>query len=260
MPRVLLSNDDGVDSPTLLPFVQCLSRWAEVAVVVPAREKSWIGKAITRFAPVTAELRERNGVPWAVVEGSPADCVNLAVHSFGWARPDLVVSGINLGLNFGSAFVLSSGTIGAVFEGWIAGLPAVAFSMAIPNDAFGLKGEARQAAVGERAVRVAEVASDIARTLWEVGFPKSVDAFSVNLPAEATLETPRRVTGVTRTRYGPLFVPDGAGCFRHRFSYLEPLEDEGDVSVVSRGFVAITPLRLDFSVPLPAALRQRLER
>ncbi|MCX8071301.1 MAG: 5'/3'-nucleotidase SurE [Candidatus Binatia bacterium] len=260
MPHLLVTNDDGADSPTLGPFVEALSHWADVAVVVPAREKSWIGKAITRFAPVAVELTSRNGIAWAVVDGSPADCVNLAVHSLGWQRPDVVVSGINLGLNFGSAFVLSSGTVGAVLEGWIAGLPAIAFSMAIPNDAFGVQGEARNAVVGQCAERVAHVASEIARTLWETGFPDSVDVFSVNLPAEATLNTPRRVTTVTRTRYGPLFIADGSGRFRHRFSYLEPLEDNGDVAVVSRGYVAITPLRIDFSATVPPGLRARLER
>ncbi len=260
MPRVFLTNDDGADSPTLLPFLEALSQWAEVSVVVPAQEKSWIAKAITRFAPVSVELESRSGVPWAIVDGSPADCVNLAVHSLGWERPDLVVAGINLGLNFGSAFVLSSGTVGAVLEAWIAGLPAVAFSMAVPNDAFGLQGEARYAAVSSCAERVALVASDIARTLAEVGFPQSVDVFSVNLPADATRDTPRRVTSVTRTRYGPLFVPEALGRFRHRFSYLEPLEDHGDVAAVRRGYIAITPLRLDFSVALPPRLLERLER
>lgn len=260
MPRVLLTNDDGADSPTLLPFASALSQWAKVSVAVPAQEKSWIGKAITRFAPVAVSVENRDGIPWAVVDGSPADCVNLAVHSLGWERPDLVLSGVNLGLNFGSAFVLSSGTIGAVFEGWIAGLPAIAFSMAIPNDAFGVQGEARYAAVGHYAERVSTVASDIARALWEVGFPQSVDVFSVNMPADATRQTPRRITRVTRTRYGPLFVPEGSGRFRHRFSYLQPLEDHGDVATVSNGCIAITPLRLDFSVDVPRELREQLER
>ncbi len=260
MPRVFLTNDDGADSPTLLPFLQALSDWAEVAVVVPAQERSWIGKAITRFAPVGVRMERRKGVPWAIVDGSPADCVNLAVHSLEWPRPDLVVAGINLGLNFGSAFVLSSGTVGAVFEASIAGVPAVAFSMAIPSDAYGLKGEARYAAVGGCAERAAVVASDIARTLWEVGFPQAVDVFSVNLPAEVTPHTPRRITRVTRTRYGPLFVREASGQFRHRFSYLEALDDDGDVAAVTHGFVAITPLRLDFSVALPTKLLERLER
>jgi 5'-nucleotidase len=260
VPRILVTNDDGVDAPTLGPLLDALSRWAELYVAVPSQERSWIGKAITRFAVVDVERTQRNGLPWAVVQGSPADCVNLAVHSLGWPRPDLVVAGINLGLNFGSAFLLSSGTVGAVFEGWIAAIPSVAFSMAIPHDAYGVQGEARNARIGNYAPRVAAVASEITRLLWEEGFPPSVDAFSVNMPAEAGPETPRRVTSVTRTRYGPLFVEERKNGFRHRFSYLQPLEDGGDVALVSRGVIAITPLRLDFSARLPETLRARLER
>lgn len=260
MPRVLVTNDDGVDSPTLLPFLEALSTWVDLAVAVPLHERSWIGKAITRFAPVRVQRTHQSAIPWAVVDGSPADCVNLAIHSLDWPRPDLVISGINLGLNFGSAFLLSSGTVGAAFESWIAGVPAMAFSMAIPNDAFGVQGEARAVTLGNAARRVARVASDMSRTLWEEGFPPEVDAFSVNLPAEADVDTPRRVTRVARTRYGPLFVPEDASSFRHRFSYLQPLEDGGDVALVRQGVIAITPLRLDFSVPISEPLRKRLER
>lgn len=260
MPRLLVTNDDGVDSPTLQPLVEVLSAWADVFVAVPLHERSWIGKAITRFAPVRVQRTNQAGIPWAVVDGSPADCVNLAIHSLSWPRPELVISGINVGLNVGCAFLLSSGTVGAAFESWIAGVPAVAFSMAVPNDVFGIKGEARAAAVGNTGRRVAHVVSDIARALWEEGFPPGVDVFSVNLPAEADSNTPRRLTRVARTRYGPLFVAEDTASFRHRFSYLEPLEEGGDVALVHRGVIAITPVRLDFSAPIPEPLRRRLER
>lgn len=261
-PRILLTNDDGVDSPTLLPLYRALRGWAEVDVVVPATERSWIGKAITRFGALRVWRERRAEEEWIVVDGLPADCINLGIHSLGLARPNLVVSGVNLGLNFGLAFVLSSGTVGAALESWIAGVPAIAFSMAIPNDAYGLSGPARQVALGPRVERASEVASELTRTLWAHGMPAGVDAFSVNMPADVSAHTPRRVGRVARTRYGPLFAPTGNGEFRHRFSYLEPLEQgaDTDVALVSQGLVAITPLKLELSASVPESLRQAWER
>lgn len=259
--RVLLTNDDGADSPALIPLWQALRTWAAVDVVVPAVERSWIGKAVTRFAPVRVHPQERGGGTWYVVEGTPADCVNLAVHSLGLPRPDLVVSGINLGLNFGLAFVLSSGTVGAAMESWIAGIPAIAFSMAIPNDAYGLSGEARTRALGGRAEAAAQVANELARILWQYGMPDGVDFFSVNMPADVTAHTPRRLTRVAATRYGPLFSAVGANEFRHRFHSLEVLEEAADTDIasVSNGAVAITPIRLSLSATLPEAVARLWE-
>jgi len=262
MPTILLTNDDGIDSPTLVPLVRALEPLGRVRVVVPAVERSWIGKAITRFGPVKVVPVQRDGIAMHTVSGSPADCVNLAVHTLFADRPDLVVSGINIGLNFGLAFLLSSGTVGAAMEAWIAGLPALAFSTAIPNDAYGLAGLERLKALGGLPQATAAVSADILATVLREGFPADVDCFTVNMPAEVTPATPRVLARVTRSRYGRLFVPDADGGYRHRFQSYWSLEspDDGDMQVVNRGAVAITPLRLDFSAALPDGLRAALEK
>ena len=260
--NILLTNDDGIDSPTLVPLARALGSCGAVRVVVPASERSWIGKAITRFDVVHAGTTVRDGVPMHAVGGTPADCVNLGVHTLAPERPDLVVSGINLGLNFGLAFVLSSGTVGGALEAWIAGVPAIAFSMAIPNDAYGLTGARRIAALGTRPLAAAAVARDIVETLLQSGFAEGVDCISVNLPADVGPGTPRVVARVTRSRYGPLFVPAPEGGYEHRFQSLTALESppDGDMAVVQRGAIAITPLRLGFDVPVPDRWRAALER
>jgi 5'-nucleotidase len=260
VPTLLLTNDDGVDSPTLPPLARALARLAEVQTVVPDTERSWIAKAITRFEPLRVRQTERDGMPITTVSGSPADCVNLAVHTLHRGRPDLVVSGVNLGLNYGLAFLLSSGTVGAAIEACIAGLRAVAFSMAIPADAYGLTGAHRAALLGTRVETVAEIAADVVADLLGREFPPGVDCFSVNMPADATLRTPRVVTHVTRCRYGRLFVPGPDGEYVHRFSSLEAIAAGGDIAVVDGGTVAITPLCLDPSVDVPGDVRNRLER
>jgi len=262
MPIILITNDDGIDSPTLAPLARALQRLGTVRVVVPSSERSWIGKAISRFDVVRAEATQRDGIPMHAVSGTPADCVSLAVHTLFEDRPDLVVSGINLGLNFGLAFILASGTVGGALEGWIAGVPSIAVSMAIPNDAYGLTGAQRIAALGNRPQAAAAVTADIVETIVREGFPSDVDVFSINMPADVTHDTPRVVARVTRSRYGPLFVPGPDGGYLHRFQSLFSLEtpDDGDIQVVMRDAIAIAPLRLDLTGTLPARLQAALER
>jgi 5'-nucleotidase len=261
MPHILISNDDGIDSPTLVPLSRALAALGSTRVVVPDVERSWIGKAITRYGTLRAKPCERDGVPATAVSGTPADCVSLAVHTFEPTKPDIVVSGINMGLNYGISFVLSSGTIGAATEAWIAGIPAVAFSIALPGDAYGVAPDAEHADLAGRAERAAAVARDITTELLAAGLPEGVDVLSVNMPANVTVDTPRRVTKIARTRYGRLFVGRGDG-FAHEFHRLEVLDrsDDGDVAVVDRGAVSITPIHFDLSTTTPDSFRRRFER
>lgn len=263
MPRFLLTNDDGLDSPVLVPLARALSGFGSVRVVVPEGERSWIGKAISRFDTVQVRPVEREGFPVLAVSGTPADCVSLGVSRLLPEPPDLVVSGINLGLNFGTAFLLSSGTVGAACEAWITGVPSVAFSMAIPAAAYGSDGPARAERIRPYLAPAVNVAAEIVATLLAHGFPESVDMITVNLPPDAHEGTPRRVTRVTRARYAPVFRPAGDGDgYVHRFQSYEALEDDpdGDVATVGRGEVSITPLRFEFSARMPSALHAALER
>lgn len=262
MRTILLTNDDGIDSPALVPLARALGRLGRVRVVVPDSERSWIGKAISRFEVLQVATTTRQGCAMHAVSGTPADCVSLGIHTLFDAPPDIVVSGINLGLNYGGAFVLSSGTVGGAIEGWIAGLPAVAFSMAIPNDAYGLTGAARVEALGEQPLAAAAVAVEVLETILAGGYPAHVDCFSVNMPADVGLRTPRRVARVSRSRYGPLFEPGPDGGYVHRFRWLTDLDedDQGDIEVLRRGAVGITPLRFDFDTDLSPDLRAALER
>jgi 5'-nucleotidase len=111
--RILLTNDDGIFAPGLAAMERALGRLGEVQVAAPSTEQSGVGHAITFLTPLTAkevfEGERHRG--WAV-DGSPADAVKLAIAEFCPARPDLVVSGINSGLNAGIN-VLYSGTVAA---------------------------------------------------------------------------------------------------------------------------------------------------
>ena len=95
--NILLTNDDGIDAPALVPLARALAELGQVSVVVPDRERSWVGKAITRFDPVSVEETSREGIVMHAVSGYPADAVQLGIHALGLPHPDLVVSGIKLG-------------------------------------------------------------------------------------------------------------------------------------------------------------------
>jgi len=260
MPRILVTNDDGVDSPLLIPLARALQRLGDVTVVVPHVERSWVGKSISRFDVLRVAEIERDGLAIHTVTGTPADCTSLALHTLFDRKPDFVVSGINLGLNFGLAFVLSSGTVGAAVEAAIGGVAAIAFSLALPRDAYGLAGPQRVQALGDRPHRAAEVAAEITETFLRHGMPGEVDCVSVNFPEDISSDSPRHIAAVTRTTYDRLFVPVEGG-FRHQFGGLSiDANPEGDVAVVSRGAVSISPLRFELNGRLPEALARDLTR
>lgn len=131
--RLLISNDDGIRSPFLHALVAAFrAAGHELSVVAPLHEQSWTGASKCRHRPVaSAQVDHGLGVPTWTVDGTPADCVNIALAHLlpgGPAAIDGVVTGINLGLNTTLGFISASGTIAAAWEGALHGLPAMACS------------------------------------------------------------------------------------------------------------------------------------
>src|SRR5262245_20832196 len=117
MSRILVSNDDGIDSPGIYALAEALRSVGHVDVVAPDTQQSAVGHALTVGLPLRAVKHERNGQPfgWSI-SGKPADCVKLAVTHLLPERPDLVVSGINHGRNTAVSLIYS-GTVSAATEG-----------------------------------------------------------------------------------------------------------------------------------------------
>lgn len=263
---LLVTNDDGVTSPALIPLVRALERIEDVERVntlVPDRERSWIAKAMTRFEDVAvATPAAREGDPCIMTSsGTPADCTNLGIHSVFDTRPDLVVSGINIGLNHGMAFVMGSGTVGAAAEGVIAGLPAIAFSIGVRGGhgtftQYALSTEGR-----ELWLRSAEVAADIVQGVLSQGLPAGVDLLNVNFPQEVSLDTPRVVTEVARLGYDALFKAREESLYAVDYqgqTERRPSDAQTDLAAIDEGLVSITPLRLSRAAPIDADLREAL--
>ncbi|HUR39693.1 MAG TPA: 5'/3'-nucleotidase SurE [Verrucomicrobiae bacterium] len=123
--RILLSNDDGCQAPGLVCLAQLLRQHAELTVVAPDRNRSGASNSLTLLTPVRVTNRHADGT--LCIDGTPTDCVHLALTGLMDKEPDMVVSGINAGPNLGDD-VLYSGTVAAAMEGRHLGLPAIAVS------------------------------------------------------------------------------------------------------------------------------------
>jgi 5'/3'-nucleotidase len=123
--RILLSNDDGYFSPGLTVLAECLDGLGEITVVAPERDRSGASNSLTLDRPLTVR-RSANG--FLFVNGTPTDCVHLAVTGLLEHLPDIVVSGINLGANMGDDTIYS-GTVAAAMEGFLLGIPSIAMSL-----------------------------------------------------------------------------------------------------------------------------------
>jgi 5'-nucleotidase len=124
--RILLSNDDGYQAAGLICLYQALSTVADISVVAPERNRSGASNSLTLENPIRAYQAE-NGFTY--VDGTPTDCVHLAITGLLAQEPDMVIAGINAGSNMGDD-VLYSGTVAAAMEGRFLGLPAIAISLA----------------------------------------------------------------------------------------------------------------------------------
>lgn len=181
-PLLLLTNDDGIAAPGLRALVGALKPVGDVAIVAPSAERSAVGHAITLSDPLRVDPYSCDDFHGFAVNGTPADCVKIACWALLGRKPDLLVSGINLGINTGIN-ILYSGTVSAATEGSFLGIPSFAISLAtFENPDF------RYAA---------EFAGKLAGILLERGLPRGI-YLNVNVPAVPA----ERIEGVSVTRQG----------------------------------------------------------
>ena len=164
MPHILLTNDDGYQAPGLRTLAAALQSFASVSIVAPSQEQSGAAQSLTLRRPIVCQqIAERE---WAV-DGTPADCVIVALHKLLPEKPDMVISGINHGANLGEN-VYYSGTVGAAREAALHHIPAVAMSLC-----------SKSATVKfESAARVARSAAEL---ILQEGLPDQV-LLNLNVP------------------------------------------------------------------------------
>jgi 5'-nucleotidase len=236
---ILLTNDDGIYAPGLAAMERQLERLGEVYVVAPATEQSGVGHSITYLNPLIVkelfDARQRRG--WAV-EGSPADCVKIGIFEFCPRRPDLVVSGINGGLNAGIN-VLYSGTVAAAIEGAFFGITSVAASLEFDEHA--------------RFDEAAVLARQVIEQILEKKGP-GPQLYNLNIPTSAVTSDERKMSVVPMglVRYGEQYEkridPRGRSYFwAIGDPPAPPGQHETDLSALRKGHVTLTPLQFDLT-------------
>ncbi len=243
MPRILVTNDDGYFSPGIAALASALRALGDVIVVAPQTEASAVGHALTLRRPLRVEKMSEQVY---AVDGTPTDCVNIAIDEVMTERPDLVVSGINHGLNVGDD-VTYSGTVAGAFEGALLGYPAIAVSLERPGSNF---------------APAAEIAAKLAAVVLAQGLPFRT-FLNINVPKgeikgiRTTVQAKRNhITKVDR-RMDPRQRP---------YFWIEEAQDDwaphdrSDRQAIQDGFVSITPLQPDLTDHKSIELVERLTK
>jgi 5'-nucleotidase len=233
--HILLSNDDGYLAKGLITLADALSKYADISVVAPDKNRSAASNSLTLDMPLRA-VQEENG--FIKVDGTPTDCVHLAITGLLQNEPDMVFAGINHGANLGDD-VLYSGTVAAATEGRFLGLPAIAISLATINEPNYFE-------------TAAHVAIVLLQKLNQSPLPKDT-ILNVNVP-----DIPiNRLKGYRATRLGQRHKSEpviGSADPRGRLIYwIGPPgreQDAGpgtDFHAINAGYVSITPLQVDLT-------------
>lgn len=236
--NILISNDDGIDAPGLAALAHELKKIGRVTVVAPDKQQSAVGHAITMNYPLRVHEFRKNGSFFGyAVEGTPADCVKLAVRALLKRKPDILVSGINHGSNTAIS-IIYSGTVSAATEGTILGIPSIAVSLTTygPTDF--------------------SVAARFTRKLTQLvarrGLPPGT-LLNVNVPPVKE----REIKGVLVTRQGKSVWDDrfdvrrdpGNKEYYWLTGSLTQVDDELDIDqcAVSNKYISVTPIQYDLT-------------
>lgn len=264
MTEILLTNDDGIQSPGLWAAAQALSTLGFVHVAAPRDQFSGAGRSLPSNSDGVIQIRqvEVNGQTWQVhaVGGTPAQAVQHGVLEILERRPDLIVSGINYGENVGTGVTIS-GTVGAALEGAALGIPSLAIS---------LETEAHHHFSHSTEVDFSTAAYFTAyfgKLLLAKRFPPDVDVLKVDLPCDATPETPWTVTRLSRKRYFEPLAPQRTswdepariGYYRNDADFAD--EPGTDVyALQAQRIISVTPLSLDLTSRVELGEFERLLR
>ena len=247
MTDILVTNDDGYKSAGFVPLIKELTKKYSVTTIAPDRGRSWIGKAITTKKKLRLKKIIYEGIDMYLLDGTPADCVQIGLYDLVETRPKIVLSGINIGLNIGRARTLSSGTIGAAIEGSIDGVKAIASSLSIPLT----MRENKTDFYNPKNYRYFENAAQITTKVTSIVIDNvfdGVDLFSLNIPFDATVNTSLSITTLFKARYGRLFYRTG-NTFIHQTPPVEfkNMDEYSDLRAIHDNTISLTPMNISFA-------------
>jgi len=245
-PLILMTNDDGIDSWFLRALVEAHLEEFRVVVAAPMGEQSWISRATSRNKRV--HLTEYPGYPCKAfaLDGTPSDCVNIALGHLLEERPALVVSGMNLGYNASLPLVLASGTVAGALEGAFWQIPALAFSYQVPHEDY--EDLRRRHGYCEGPLRngvltAARRAVDFSRQRLGEKVEDPL-VWNVNFPVQTTDATPVEETVLCRRLLGTIFEKQTPIGYGFRFNHGETYGDyeRSDSAAILRGSISLTKL------------------
>jgi 5'-nucleotidase len=256
----MVTNDDSVQSNGIVELARAISEHADVVVVAPEQPQSATALSLTFHKPLRVSKVRRDEFECYAVSGTPGDCVMIGVNKILPRKPDLVVSGINIGDNDTFQDVLASGTVAAALEAAITGIPAIAFSMVVDEEAlFAL--EYHQPDFS----RAAEVAGEVVGDVLEHGMPPDTEVLNVNFPSKMDQSTEIMLTRVGRRKYTDKVIvrkdPRGRPyywLFGERLSSF-PANTDAD-AVVAKKRISMTPMVLNMSGRVSPELQQLRSR
>ncbi len=260
-PLIVITNDDGIQSPGLRAVARAVADLGELLIVAPRQQQTSMGRAFRGRGiarPVVYAVNRRRVRAFSVPT-SPAIVVRHALLIVAEREPALVISGINYGENIGSGITIS-GTVGAALEAASLGVPAIAASLETAMQYHRTHSMAVDFAVAAAFIK------KFARLVLARGMPRGVDVLNINAPRGASPSTPWRWTRVSRTSYfrsKVLVTRRGkrfAGYEHH--ADLEQVESDSDVyAIMQDGVVSVSPLTIDLTARVkPSRLEQWAKR
>ncbi len=228
--QVLISNDDALDSPFLKPFLRAFSKISKSLIcVVPATEQSWIGRAYSRHKNLTLTQHEGfDNVQIFTIDGTPADCVNIALSHIVKGEIDAVVSGMNIGQNLALPLLWSSGTFAAAAEGAAFGKPAFACSMQLAKEHYEicrLKHLPPPKAVEKCLACACEHSANFVLKNLEDAKKNLHSVYNLNYPSDYSSASPFKICEPAKVEIKPLYEKAADGSFHFKYAIGDDLSD-----------------------------------
>jgi len=251
-PIALLTNDDGIESLFLKTLAEAVEEYFEVVVAAPKSEQSWIGRAMSRRKTIAVEPMKH--LPWKAfsIDGTPSDCINIALGNLLDHPPAVVLSGINIGYNTTLPLIYSSGTVAGAAEAAFWGIPSIAASQAIPDFMFEKVTHSNGDLPDEMLETLrhsARHAAKFAKDLITKSPTTNAIVHNLNYPAEVTSNSKMKQTVPARLGKLSFYGSDNKGKdYNFRFSHgtEHPIEKLSDREAIRQNCISHTVL--DFSL------------
>lgn len=248
MKNILLCNDDGVTSSGILAANEAVKDLGKTTIVGPSKQQSGIGHALTLFEPLRIdEVKLRNNDMGYAISGTPTDSTILGINEILDEKPDLVISGINIGYNLGKSELTTSGTLGAAMEAASYGIPTIAVSQSVDNHAIKFANGKIDFDFGF----AIKILNKVAKNVLKKGLPNGADLLNLNIPEEPVSDE-IKIAKLTHRMFVPTVEsrldPRGKPYYWIDGIVAEDDEEGTDGYYIKKEQVStLTPINLDFT-------------